>query len=600
MKCSATSLCKPIAVITFVLLTLLPLILTIQLANANPSAKEPMAPLAAHGTIPEAKQMVSSLYSKMPAWDKLTDQLIQLANSGKMERFPAREMAAAAEQLFIARRDILHLQLMGEPAAVDLMRRLDYSRGHVIHYGRQYGQTQLGNAFKQKYIKQFQKDAPRWAKQQQQVVSLIEAGNFEQANSLAEKMGTERVMIEAFGSLQERDTYWDRSFDIPTMALSDSRLTPFRSKKYREMAQQRVTEQLATIDAFEEATSQLANNLKTAGSTSLSEGQSGGPVEAFKFVGDQWSKTHAALIRAFAISNTFRLRDQNVAEHSQRLHAAAKSVLLGIIDAAADSTTEDSAMQVYAQLLAEIATLDRRCKGSDLATSCRPSLDRYLTRHSTLADKVKAYERGTSEVLRMRREFTQQRAKYLLQSFPTVTSLVDSKTDSTPPMIIAPKELGLTAAKTVLSTSEQILNRTVSCSPVLRITPASPVGIGPFRDHCYVNTTPVAAAKERESLQKSLVVSADHPALTLEAADAMTSAESLEYLNVGGSLANVHLEAYQTRFVSLPDVASVICPLGTLPVLSDRAGSEQTICWRFDLTPQWFQHKYFIVNVNAQ
>ena len=90
---------------------------------ANPTGQQPDQALAAHGTIPGASELVTSLYELNNEEEKsLLQQYSRRENPAKLSD---RAISKAAGRLWKGRRDAEHLKLMGEPAGNDLATRMN-------------------------------------------------------------------------------------------------------------------------------------------------------------------------------------------------------------------------------------------------------------------------------------------------------------------------------------------------------------------------------------------------------------------------------------------------------------------------------------------
>jgi len=84
---------------------------------------------------------------------------------------------------------------------------------------------------------------------------------------------------------------------------------------------------------------------------------------------------------------------------------------------------------------------------------------------------------------------------------------------------------------------------------------------------------------------------------TLDAAVALASAKMGACETVGGAVDQVTLEPLLTRFITLPDEAATLLPLGPLtpePNNPDTYGDSLSV--RCDmLKPTWYQHECFVL-----
>ncbi len=104
--------------------------------------------------------------------------------------------------------------------------------------------------------------------------------------------------------------------------------------------------------------------------------------------------------------------------------------------------------------------------------------------------------------------------------------------------------------------------------------------------------------EEAADLFEALLVSSDFPPLSQEAADGISAAELQDYMSVGGTIEILRVEGAATRFISLPNAAYGIVPLGSYPeMLRQAKDPAEVACWRIDVAPTWAQQKYYTVRV---
>ncbi len=570
-------------------------------ANAlgNPNTDKPDAPFPAHGTIPEASKMASSLYGQYAKLSADINAIHKAGTSGPPEKIPHRLIESIAASIFQGKRDARHLQMMGEFCAMDLIRKYGILDENLHLFGQKFGRTQPGMVQRTKNIQRMTKDLPKWQKRHENVMKLLSSGKIEQATSEAEKMGGERYAMYAIMSdISESKTWWEVGFVEQTLGPCDAQVNPLRTNQYQQAAAKRLAEHLEPVNSFEQDSLKILSQLNSGGKVDFGDGTNGGPVEAFQWQGAKWSSANTSVLRALGVAYAFQIQipDQSM----EQLNASGKKSLASIIEAAGQSASDTEATVLYGRLLREIAILNRRVSNNELNAACQPALDKFLSTHAALAANVKRYDRATKEVLKMRRQLAEQRARSFQSNFQNTASLIATDHSGPPAIHVAPKTLTNFAETIIKETASVILNKPVYCEPVIRLSPTSTTALSPLKNFHYVNLVPLAIEAERTALADSLIASSEYPPLTLEAADALTSSEYLDYRRAGGTLGRIHLESMTTRLITLPDVAAAIGPLGQLPRFDQEVDPKQAIYWRFDIVPTWLQNNYFTVVAAAK
>jgi hypothetical protein len=120
---------------------------------------------------------------------------------------------------------------------------------------------------------------------------------------------------------------------------------------------------------------------------------------------------------------------------------------------------------------------------------------------------------------------------------------------------------------------------------------------GGFYSRVRVATT-LLAGPQVQSLKLDLLAAGDGKPLTTEAAAALLSAGRGDFECVGGQSGNIAIESSLARYCALPPIASNLVPIGfELPKVTSTS-PRSALAIRFDLSPRWFQHEYFIVHVD--
>ncbi|MAI69304.1 MAG: hypothetical protein CMM01_00075 [Rhodopirellula sp.] len=149
-------------------------------------------------------------------------------------------------------------------------------------------------------------------------------------------------------------------------------------------------------------------------------------------------------------------------------------------------------------------------------------------------------------------------------------------------------------------TAKRLVGQSIKEDRLIRLGPNRRTGVIPFMSGHY-STVVLALSPEEEiaDLKVALLIDDEHNALSQAGMDAISSAEMQDYIAIGGTVQQVHLEALLTRFIVFPDAAITLVPLGGLPQGAANLASLEQTCWRLDIVPQWVQHRYFTVRSNA-
>ena len=123
------------------------------------------------------------------------------------------------------------------------------------------------------------------------------------------------------------------------------------------------------------------------------------------------------------------------------------------------------------------------------------------------------------------------------------------------------------------------------------------LAVARYHDRHYATLPLPDAAAELTRLQQELLVTAQQPAMTLEAALALDSAQRGNYVAAGGVIKGLHLEGLIPRFAALRPEAQYLVALGPLPVEVPPLGFISHVLVRLDVAPAWVQHRYFFLPV---
>jgi hypothetical protein len=574
-------------------------------AVANPTGKEPNRALAAHGTIAAAKGMVPGLYELCDESEKFVALTYERRDTPV--KFSDRQISKAYGQLWQARRHADHLILMGEPAGVDLSKKVDQLYRQVGKFGTAYRSTPGGQKWNAKARKELDRKRPGLMRFLQQADAAIDQGKLEIVDRQLEAKGVELHEKVAFFTAAEVNKYIKELMAV--LSKNDSLLKAKRRKEYMARATEVMNQQIVAATQFPAEATRIRDEIAATGTATLGENQSGGAPEAFAHVATLWGHASAGLGRATAIQWAFTSQAETQLQPSPaKLKEVAIQSLASIVEAAAASTPPDQVQTTYSELLKQISQVERRSGmfSQDLSKTCQPALRKLAAKDPALQARIDTYQRATSEVLRWRQEYASQQSKNLSVRFPAATTLLTSKSEITshnrpnfagPPSgetYVAPISFGSPANWMVYEASTRLVGEPISEDLLIRLTPTSRTAVVPYQANHYGNVSvPLPTDEEVNDLLNALVVDDTHGPLTIDSADAVSSAELHDYASVSGLIQSVHLESLVTRFITLPDVAYTLTPLGRKPPIDTSIQPLQQTCWRLDIKPIWARHKYF-------
>lgn len=576
-------------------------------AAANPSHQEPARPLASHGTIAGARELVEELYAVYD--DELRFVNETYARRDDPNRFSDRRISTSAGRLWKARRDAKHLQLMGEPAGYDLEKRLRLLATQVYDFGQTYRATPRGQQLIRRILTNLQRERPRMQRLLQQADSALEQGKLEIFEQVMEKKGQELVEQTVFLTTASARPH-NEAFNA-MLARGDSRLAKKRQSDYAAQATAKINQQLALADEFATEAQRVTAAIAQDGVTELADGRSVGPVDSFTYLGSRWGTANAAVLRANGLRWAFPAAQPTQSLEPRELKETALVHLALLIEAAAKSTPPDRVADVYAGLLEAISSLDRRVGviSQDVLNACREPLAQLVAKDPGLAARIDAYQRATAEVLRWRQAYASQQATHLGQGAPRASAALrrecDSEMQVRPPYarqtaggVAAPPLFNVQADWMVQETADCLVGELIIEDRVARLAPTSRVAVVPLSQSHYANVpVPLPSDAEVDDLLSALVVDEDHSALSPEAAAAVSAARMQDYDTVLARIEGVHLESIVTRMIGLPDAAYPIVNLGSSVALNETVPAIDHTLWRLDLRPLWARHHYFTVRM---
>ena len=315
-----------------------------------------------------------------------------------------------------------------------------------------------------------------------------------------------------------------------------------------------------------------------------------------------WRQAHVMSLRAQALTQSLPEETKldppdTLATDYADFHARMISACAALVAADAARVDDAHVPDLYARYLAAFAAAIPRMSDDSLRSAIGPELTKLRNKSPEFTQRVDAYERATSHTLqwrqrkaeawRRRYEATSPALEKLLAQAADQNAMVarggkDSKIDrlfTAAPALV--RDVGLiTADKTAMAAALSPDDKTPVCKGRLKVYF--------FGEAAKVQVPPA----EIDDLKADLLISPAAPALTLDAAIAVVTAEQGFFAAIGGSVNSVEVDSRLGRIINLEDDA--ILPAGSL--LGERSDEPlKDLIWRITLTPTWAQHTQFFI-----
>jgi len=575
----------------------------------NPTGDDPSKPLKTHATVEEATALANTLYE---IYNEEIIHVIRMHdNRSNPASFSDRQISKSAARLWKARRDAKHLELMSEPAGMDLSRKLFLLADQIDQFGLAYSRTPRGSQMMTKLITKLQRERPRFQKfLQQAAISLQKEGDPDVFTTQMEAKGMQmRETLVFFRPVEEQKHLLN--FD-KLLSQGDQRQSKLRRAEYLAKANEKIKAELTSATQSIAEIKRISREMADKGTAILADGKTVNGVEGFSKVADLWAQGSASLTRANATGwlMTNRSNDQRATDVS-KLKNEALSALTIMISSLATNTPPDQIPAAYTGLLRKISLLDRRTAGQNqVVDACKPALEALAKKLPAFPDHIDSYTRATAEPLRWRRRYADQQAKNLSTQYVDAAVLLRSKakveTSIRPNFVRSLNNETLLAASNfnhpadwmVHEAASRLVGKKVKENKLIRLGPTSRTGAVPYLNGHYANVAVSLPWEEAlADLRTALVIDDKHQPLSMDAMEAISSGEMQDYASVGGTIQRVHLEALVTRFIAFPDLAVSLTPLGGLPLLTTDIPALEQTCWRLDISPNWGHNQYFTVRL---
>ncbi|MGB7324223.1 MAG: hypothetical protein WBD31_05090 [Rubripirellula sp.] len=574
---------------------------------ASPTNKKPDGGLDTHGTIAGATELAARAYGVCEKADALVRELDE--NKENPDRGSGKAIGDMWGELFQAGRDADHLQLMGEPAGNDIANRVNLLKKYLHNFALSFRGTRQGQKLRQQFDLKLTRAKPKLQKFLEKAQGIYQAENYESFNKGMEAKGVELSSQLAFFSPKEVERYVLNYYSV--LGQGTTKLTSVRRNQYKSDAKQAADAQAVPASEFASEARRVVSEVGASGTASLADDATGDASEAMAYLVSKWESASAGLIRASAIDFAFRLGDgSQIAGQMSQLKSDAQQSIVELIDAAATSAQASNVASLHSELIDQISVVHRRMgHGNDKwVAQCEASLMKLASKEAGFADQVAAYRRATAEPLSWRQLFAAQQSKQVQATVKTATVLMAEKTEvesslrpsyhrSAPgPKTIAPARFGEPCSWIMDEAGTRLVGQRVFEPMTRRLSPTSSVGMVPFAGNHYAAVAlPVAADEQASDLKESLAIAGSQSPLTIEAADAISRSVLGDYEGFVAEIKGVTMESPITRFITLPDLAYMLMPLGSLPALENQGQAMYEICWRLDLQPLWVDAKNFTV-----
>lgn len=577
---------------------------------ANPSGNDPSQPLQTHATIEGASALAARLHQIYLEELEVVTRMYQKRNDP--ESFSSRQISRSAARLWKARRDAKNLKLMYEPVGADLTQKLLLLAIQVDQFGLSYSRTPSGSQLMNKLTENLRRESPRFQKFLQQAGAGLQ--NLRDPETFTQQMETKgmqmREKLVFFSPLDHKKYLFN--FEA-LLAVGDGKLEKLRREQYFSQANDKIENEVTSAVAAIEEIPRICDELNKTGSSTLSGDMPDDGIRAFAQICQLWKEASANLIRANAVEWMITNHGNNTKSAAiERLKSAVLIGLQTVISSIAETTASDQIPATYTNLLRQISQIDRRTIGRNLVSeACTSALTQLANKNPSFTKMIQAYTRATCEPLKWRSRYANEQAYSLSSLQPTAGSLLTSKTEidtSNRPDFarrhggkrpMTSRTFNQPADWMSEETARRLVGKSIKEDRMIRLGSNSPTGVIAFMNGHYA-TVALTQAPEQEiaDLKIALLIDHEHDALSLAGMDAISSAEMQDYLSIGGTIRQVHLESLLTRFIAFPDAAITLVPLGGLPQASTSFNTLEQTCWRLDIIPQWVHHRYFTMRIS--
>lgn len=591
------------------ILSLLALALT-ERAAANPSDREPHAPLEVHSS-EVAPQLLAQA-------QQLFDQN-QLA-LGKFEELRAAGKAAAIDPLKVGqayatvlklRRAGEQLRQCGEPAGYDYLLRATRQATELNRIiGALQSLPQAQQAIANTRAKALQVSQTR-TKQIPRLERMVEDKAWLKAEAELHDVLDELEIYLGFLIVEDR-----QQVTLPWRELKVTIETAAKSARQEQALAHLAARRDATLpddDAFLADMKAAANDVRASGKHTVDGSARSGPellahfdvkrqthhVQAINALATEWARA--------AVLGESPTPEWTAAEEKYKTFAAQlPPALAAIIEADTARISDASAKELYLQYLPVVADLSAHAP--DCAAPLESALSKFSEKSPALAAEIAAYRTATSELLRWRQRVAQEQAAARAgnaKELATAAREWFARTEATggffEPTSPSPARMVDPVGQVLENSGPKVVGRSAVTRHITALASGT-AGISRYGERVYARVAlpanDVALAAAREALTRDLQA-VEKPPLTLVATQALRSLARGDLPEMGGEVKAVYVEGHISRFATLPAAAALLLPLGTLPQSYTQEEPLAQVVLRFDLKPQWIANDYFFVELSG-
>lgn len=426
--------------------------------------------------------------------------------------------------------------------------------------------------------------------------------------------------VQAEGELNEviddimRSSVWFPTFDYKPFRIDILQANELRRKQAIADLKAIIARgpDLATVQM---ELSQAATEIGQSGKF-MKTGQAISGPELLVELQTRWPQLQAGLKRSAMAVWTIDQISSDAAQYQtlvaaqQQFTQSMPALVANVIQSDAQRASPAEAAALYPQYVSACADLCAIGPRQELESALAPALTALATK-AGLDKDVAAYRAATEPLLAWKRFFARAQAKRLSAQAQPVHDWAN-KVCGPPfqPNTIIPPRATIASAK-VVDPTNLVMQSVLPAGPpaaivVTDVVPVSAAGqrwVARYQQRIFglIAAPPTDPWKAATILlEQELLATPQLPPLTLDAATALATARLGVFETVGGPVEQVVCEPLLTRFVTLPDEAGTMLPLGPQPPEGDDAQGnkeqDRSLCLRCDiLQPTWLQNECFVL-----
>jgi len=585
--------------------------------EANPSTKDPHAPLEAHGgTI--ARQLhaeAASLYASALADIKSFEEADQ---GNRLARMSGKEIGQMRVNLARIVRLGRQLQILGEPSGTDFT----FRGNEMIQYEyftRKWPSLPTSARYMAGIRTTFIRQTPDRQRAVEKLKGMIAEQKWQAAHDELYRL-LDALWVGGYLLTPDEQRQYFLVFS-EVQGTIDAAMDRIRSETAQNVLTQSRREQTPDFAATLAKMQGAVDGVAATGKGEWDAESLSGPQLVVK-IGATWRDVHVATLRCMALDWALLARSfssnhsatdgpqptDELAVAYRQFSDAVLKLLADLPTGEAKRVRGDAAAVLYREYLQALSTLMGHVTGERGWEDMQIALNELARQAPGFGDEVAAYDAATTELLRWRARTAEGLAAARSSPDAALSSIMRTATTSRPDYMglypaqyqdDASPQLLASAPRILIPAVDKLVGQTGLTRDVVRIPVASRSAIARYGSRVYA-IVPVASdlAAEIDALEFDLQVSEDLPPLTLRSAISLTQADRGDFVAVGGNTVTAHLEALITRFATLPPSASVLIPIDAIPI-ERRTSVISQMLMRFDIDPTWLQHAHFFVPLAA-